>query len=145
MVAQSVDRMSMRPGPTSVLSRLLLVDDDQALLDALSGTLKARFGHFSLDTCDSGVKALDLAKRQHYDTIIVDVNMPRMNGFEVLAAVKKLQPQTPVLLISGHADEAMMVRAIEEGASAVLPKPFDREEFVQTVRRTLQVSASRRA
>src|SRR3982750_3309019 len=62
--------------PMAELSHLLLVDDDPALLDALCGTLHARFGHFSVDACDSGARALELAKQQQYDTIIVDVNMP---------------------------------------------------------------------
>lgn len=121
-------------------SHLLLVDDDPALLDALSGTLEARFGHFSLDTSDSGAKALELAKRKHYDSIILDVNMPNVDGFEVLASVKKLQPRTPILLISGHADAAMMAKALEEGATELIPKPFDRENFVLAVRRSLALS-----
>lgn len=121
-------------------SHLLLVDDDPALLDALSGTLEARFGHFSLDTSDSGAKALELVKRKHYDTIIVDVNMPNVDGFEVLAGVKNLQPQTPVLLISGHADRTMIEKAIEKGATEFIPKPFDRENFVLSVRRSLALS-----
>jgi len=128
--------------PMPDISHLLLVDDDQALLAALSGTLKARFGHFSLDTIDSGVGALELAKRHKYDTIIMDVNMPRMNGFEVLSAVRTLQPHTPVLLISGHADETMMAKAIEQGAVELIPKPFDREKFVLAVRRSLALSAA---
>jgi DNA-binding NtrC family response regulator len=126
-------------------SHLLLVDDDQALLNALSGTLEARFGHFSLDTSDSGAKALELAKRKHYDTIILDVNMPNVDGFEVLAVVKKLQPQTPVLLISGHADATMMEKAIEKGATELIAKPFDRENFVLSVRRSLALSDAQSA
>jgi DNA-binding NtrC family response regulator len=126
-------------------SHLLLVDDDQALLDALSGTLEARFGHFSLDTSDSGARALELAKREHYDTIILDVNMPDLDGFQVLAGVKKLQPQTPVLLISGHVDRAMMAKALEQGATELISKPFDRENFVLAVRRSLALSRAQSA
>lgn len=126
------------------VSRLLLVDDDPVLLNALSGTLEVRFGHFSLDTCNAGTEALDLAKRQKYDTIIVEVNMPNMNGFEVLRAVRQLQPETPVLLISAHADETMMVKAFDAGAAAVIPKPFDRADLVNAVRRGLEVSSLER-
>ncbi|WP_447982960.1 response regulator transcription factor [Nitrospira sp. Nam74] len=78
MVAEYLRTMRVKSGPTGAISRLLLVDDDPALLDALSGTLQSRFGHFSLDTCDCGARALNLAKREKYDTIIVDVNMPNM-------------------------------------------------------------------
>jgi two-component system, sensor histidine kinase and response regulator len=121
-------------------SHLLLVDDDPALLDALSGTLEARFGHFTLDTCESGAQALELAKQRPYDTIIVDVNMPHMNGLELLAEVKQLQPQTPVLMITAHANGTLMARAFDGGAADFIPKPFDREDLVQAVRRGLHLS-----
>jgi two-component system, sensor histidine kinase and response regulator len=122
------------------VSHLLLVDDDPALLDALSGTLHARFGHFSVDTCNSAVRALELTKCQHFDTIIVDVNMPTMSGFEFLTQVKQVQPQTPVLMITGNADRTTMAKAFEGGATDFIPKPFDRDDLVQAVRRGLQLS-----
>ena len=86
------------------LSHLLLVDDDPALLDALSGTLESRLRHIRLDTCDSGTKALDLVRGKGYDTIIVDVNMPNMNGLQLLTAVKQLRPEMPVLMITAQGD-----------------------------------------
>src|SRR5690348_14483546 len=98
-------------------SHVLLVDDDPALLDALSGTLQARLEPFTLDTCDSGTQALELAKRRAYDTIIVDVNMPQMNGLEFLAEVKQVQPKTPVLMITAHANRTLMARALDGGAA----------------------------
>jgi len=121
-------------------SRLLLVDDDPMLLDALSGTLEARLGHYTLDACDSGARALELAKQQHYDTIIVDVNMPNMTGLEFLTQVKQVQPQVPVLVITAHADKTVMARAFEGGAADFIPKPFDRDDIVQAVRRGLDLS-----
>jgi DNA-binding NtrC family response regulator len=121
-------------------SRLLLVDDDPMLLDALSGTLEARLGHYTLDACDSGARALELTKQQHYDTIIVDVNMPNMTGLEFLTQVKQVQPQVPVLMITAHADRTMMAKAFEGGAADFIPKPFDRDDVVQAVRRSLVLS-----
>lgn len=121
-------------------SHLLLVDDDPALLDALWGTMDMRFGHYTLDVCDSGARGLELVKQQHYDTIIVDVNMPNMNGFEFLTEVKQVQPEVPVLMITAHADKTMMARAFEGGAADFIPKPFDRDDIVQAVRRGLDLS-----
>jgi len=121
-------------------SHLLLVDDDPALLDALWGTLDTRFGHYTLDVCDSGARGLELAKQQHYDTIIVDVNMPNMTGLEFLTQVKQVQPQVPVLMITAHADRTMMAKAFEGGAADFIPKPFDRDDVVQAVRRSLVLS-----
>jgi len=121
-------------------SHLLLVDDDPALLDALWGTLDTRFGHYTLDVCDSGARGLELAKQQHYDTIIVDVNMPGMSGLEFLTQVKQVQPQVPVLVITAHADKTVMARAFDGGAADFIPKPFDRDDIVQAVRRGLDLS-----
>src|SRR5688500_12643498 len=77
---------------TRKLSRLLLVDDDPALLDALSDTIELHLGPVSLDVSNSGTKALDLVRANRYDAMIVDVNMPNMNGLQFLTAVKYLQP-----------------------------------------------------
>jgi DNA-binding NtrC family response regulator len=69
-----------------------------------------------------------------------DTIMPNMNGLEFLTAVKRLQPDTPVLLISAHADDALMARAFEAGASDFIAKPFDRDKFVSAVRYSLELS-----
>jgi DNA-binding NtrC family response regulator len=119
-------------------SRLLLVDDDRALLDALSSTIEFHLRPLLLDACDTGAEALRLAKVNGYDAMIVDVNMPNMNGLELLSAVKQLQPHTSVLLISAHTDEATIARALEGGASEFIAKPFDRDQIVSAVRHTLE-------
>ena len=61
---------------------VLLVDDDHMLLEALSGTLQLRLGHFTLDTRDTGMKGLAALSATRYDTIITDVRMPGMSGLE---------------------------------------------------------------
>jgi DNA-binding NtrC family response regulator len=125
---------------TRKLSRLLLVDDDPALLEALSSTIEFHLGPLLLDACDTGAKALDLVRTNGYDAMIVDVNMPNMSGLQFLAAVKRLQPHTPVLLISAHANEALIARALEAGASEFISKPFERDKFVSAVRHGLELS-----
>jgi len=138
MVKESKSFSEARHGSTGRRSRLLLVDDDRALLDALSSTIEFHLRPLLLDACDTGAKALDLAKANGYDAMIVDVNMPNMNGLELLCAVKHLQPHTSVLLISAHTDEATIARALEGGASEFIPKPFDRDQIVSAVRHTLE-------
>ena len=132
-------RPSMKPRSANVL----LVDDDHALLEALSGTLQLRLGHFTLDTCDTGMKALASVTTTHYDTIITDVRMPGMSGLEFLTRVKEAQPQTPVVLISGHGDRALVSKALEAGASDFIGKPIEREVLMRTVRQTLNLSRLR--
>jgi len=115
-------------------SRLLLVDDDPSLLLVLSRTLQIGLDHCTVDVCESGVQALDLVKAYIYDTIISDVTMPGMNGWQFLRAVKQARPDTPVFLMSGIADRAVMREAFEAGAAGFFAKPFDPNEFVRTVR-----------
>jgi FixJ family two-component response regulator len=124
-------------------SAVLLVDDDLALLEALSGTLQFHLGHFTLDTCDTGIKGLAALSATHYDTIITDMRMPGMSGLEFLARVKETQPQTPVVLISGHGDRALVSKALDAGASDFIGKPIEREVFMRTVRQTLNLSRLR--
>ena len=140
MVDQFANLTRRDSSSTRGLSHLLLVDDDLALLDALSGTLESRLRHIKLDTCDSGTKALDLVRIKGYDTIIVDVNMPNMNGLQLLTAVKQLRPETPVLMITAHADHGVMANALAAGATDCIAKPFDRDEFVRAVRHGLGLS-----
>lgn len=140
--------MGDRAGDMSVLSRpaaarLLLVDDDAALLEALSGTLQLRLGHFLLDTCQTGAKALDYIQGRPYDTIISDLNMPGVRGLDFLKKVKQVRPATPVVLISGHANTTLMAEAFQSGADDFLAKPIDREVFIQTVRQALHISRLR--
>lgn len=128
-------------GDAAILgSRLLLVDDDPSLLLALSGTLQNRLGHCTVDACESGMLALELVKAHTYDMIISDVRMPGMNGWQFLRAVKQMRSGTPVFLMSGSADHAVMNQALEAGASGFFAKPFDRNEFVRTVRDGLELS-----
>jgi CheY-like chemotaxis protein len=97
------------------LSRLLLLDDDPALLSALSDTIEFRLGPLMLDAVDSGTRALDLLRANRYDAMIIDVNMPNMNGFEFLAVAKQLRPNIPVLMISAHADDVVREKALAAG------------------------------
>ena len=125
---------------TLLPSRLLLVDDDSALLLALSGTLEQRLGPCTIEVCESGSQALELLTAHRYDMIISDVTMPGMTGWQFLSAVQQSRFETPVFLMSGNADHAVRKDALEAGAAGFFAKPFDRDEFVGTVREGLAIS-----
>lgn len=141
MVEKSKDA-SRSTQATGLLSRLLLVDDDTALLTALADTIEFHLGPVLFDVCDSGAKALGLVRANRYDAIIVDMNMPNMSGLEFLVVVKQLRRDIPVLMISGHASEALIASALEAGASDFIPKPFDRNKIVSAVKHSLELSRS---
>jgi FixJ family two-component response regulator len=143
MVKQVLD-VSIPPPRSDVHhSHLLLIDDDPSLLDALSDALRLRLGHFTVDTCETSTKALNCVKAKRYDAIISDVNMPGIHGLELLTLLRQARPTTPVVIISGHADHAFLTRAFQAGAADFSAKPIDREAFMQSIRRALNISRLR--
>lgn len=109
---------------------VLLVDDDSAILAVFSWRLTA--GHFSVTAVSSGRDAISALQDAQYDIVITDLTMEGIDGFEVLTAVKKIAPLTPVIIISGHAESA--IDAYRLGADDFLVKPFDIEELSFKIR-----------
>jgi YesN/AraC family two-component response regulator len=143
MADESVDVMRRRSTPAHRLSQLLLVNDDPALLDALSGMLQIRLGHSTVDTCRTGMKALDCMTAKRYDVIISDIHMSEIDGLQLLRSMKKARPDTLVVLISGQTDHALIAEAFQTGAADFITKPIDRDMFLRSVRQALNISRLR--
>lgn len=120
--------------------RVLIVDDDVALLQALPQTIQLRMGAVAVDTADSAATALERIAAQDYDAIVADIKMPGMDGLDLLAEIRTRQPETPTLMITGHGEHALAVRALRGGAYDFLQKPIDREYFVDSLRRAIQTA-----
>src|SRR5437773_11308453 len=93
-------------------ARVLLVDDDLALLQALPEALRLRMSGVTVDTADSAAAALDLITARDYDAIVADIKMPGMDGLALLAEVRMRQPDTPTLIITGHGEHALAADAL---------------------------------
>jgi signal transduction histidine kinase len=119
-------------------AHVLIVDDDQALLEALPETLRLRIDDLETDTSDSAREALRRIADAEYDAFVVDIKMPDMDGLELLAEVKKVRPETPTILITGHGDHELAVEALRLGAYDYVTKPIDREYFVSSLNRAIQ-------
>ena len=119
--------------------RVLIVDDDVALLEALPEALRLRMDGVIVDTCDSGSAALDRIAATDYDAIISDIKMPGIDGLALLAKIRVLRPDTPTLLITGHGEHDLAVQALRGGAYDFIQKPIDREYFVASLRRAVQM------
>ena len=117
---------------------MLIIDDDVILLEAIRRTLALRLPDVHVDVSPSAQDALGLLAAQRYDLALCDVRMPVMDGHRFLIQAQRLYPEMPVLIMSGHTDEAEMRRTLEEGAAAVLYKPLDRDEIVIRIRETLR-------
>ena len=120
------------------------MDDDLALLQALPQTLRLCLGEMTVETADSAAAALDLIAAWDYDAIVTDIKMPGMDGLALLAEIRRCRPDTPTLIVTGHGETDLVVRALREGACDFIRKPIDRETFAGSVRRAIQTRELRR-
>jgi DNA-binding NtrC family response regulator len=119
--------------------RVLLVDDDQALLHALPEALRLRMEGLRVDTADSSAAALNLIATGEYDAIVTDIKMPGIDGLELLAEIRAQRPDTPTLMITGHGEHDLVVQALRGGAYDFIQKPIDRDYFVASLSRAIQM------
>src|SRR5438874_11169460 len=127
-------------------ARVLIVDDDLALLQALPEAVRLRIDGVMVDTADSGPVALSQMVAHEYDAIVTDIKMPGMDGLELLAEIRTRRPDTPTLMITGHAEHDLVVDALRGGAYDFIQKPIDRDYLVAVLCRAIEMRAlSRRA
>ncbi len=115
---------------------ILVVDDEAVIRDGLQRTLSG--DRFHVETCKSGHAAIELLQEREFDLIITDLKMPGMNGIEVLKAVKGLQPDVPVIMITGYATVDTAVDAMKNGASDYITKPFTPQQILEKIERSLE-------
>src|SRR6266853_2463843 len=118
-------------------TRVLIVDDDQALLLGLPQALRLRMEGVRVDTADSGTAALDRIAALDYDAIVTDIKIPGMDGLELLAEIRTHRPDTPTLMITGYGEHDLVVQALRAGAYDFIRKPIDRDYFVASLRRAM--------
>ena len=121
--------------------RVLIVDDDAALLQALPEALRLRMREVTVDTADSAAAALDRIAARDYDAIVTDIKMPGMDGLTLLAEIRGRRPDTPILMITGHGEDALAIQALRGGAYDFIPKPIDRDHIVASLHRAIRARA----
>ncbi len=131
-------------GRGSEQPRVLIVDDDPALLQALPQALQLRMAEATVETADSAAVALDRIAARDYDAIVTDIKMPGMDGLALLAEIRRRQPDTPILIITGHGEYDLSVRALRAGAYDFIQKPIDRDRFVASLYRAIRAHAVNR-
>ena len=117
--------------------RVLIVDDDPALLQALPEALRIRMHGVIVDTADSAASALERIGACDYDAIVTDIKMPGMDGLALLDEIRSLRPDTPTLMITGHGEHALAIGALRGGACDFIQKPIDRDYFITSLRRAI--------
>lgn len=114
--------------------RVLLADDDPALLEVLGAYLRG--AGFEVLEAKDGEKALELFPRA--DLIILDLMLPKLDGFRVLAEVRRERPELPILMLTARGEEEERVKGLELGADDYVVKPFSPKEVVARVKALLR-------
>ena len=125
--------------------KFLIVDDFSTMRRIVRGLLK-EIGYNNAEEAEDGAVALNMLKNAKFDFVVSDINMPNMNGFELLAHIKKDDSlkHLPVLMVTAEARKEDIVRAAQDGAAGYIVKPFTKatlEEKVQKIMQKLMAAA----
>ena len=102
---------------------ILLVDDEPDLVQTLLDVLKLK--GYEVEAAYSGLEALDKVKKKSFDCVMADIKMPKMDGIKLCRAIKEIQPELPVVFLTGYGTVDMITKAEKAGAITTLIKPFD--------------------
>ncbi len=113
--------------------KVLLVDDEKEFVEGLAERMELR--GMNVDTCTNPEKALDMVNADSYDAIILDLQMPGVDGIEVLKHIKKNNPEMQVILLSGHATVEKGIEAMKLGAMDFVEKPADIDVLTEKIKK----------
>lgn len=108
---------------------ILVVDDDLSVRTLITDALREG-GYFNIKEVENGIQALETFRKEAYDLVISDLQMPGMNGMELLSRIKELNPSTSVIIMTGYPTIGITVSAMKEGAFDFLTKPFTIENLI---------------
>jgi two-component system response regulator RegX3 len=117
------------------MTRILIVEDEPAILDAVAYTLRGE--GFDVETAQDGERALEEARTQDYDLMILDLMLPKLSGTEILRRLRPASP-LPVIVLTAKTAETDRVLGLEIGADDYVTKPFSMAELVGRVRALLR-------
>jgi two-component system, NarL family, invasion response regulator UvrY len=119
------------------MMRVLIVDDYEIARRGLKHIFADAFPQLQVGEAKNSQTAMEQLMKQEWDLVLVDVNIPGRNGLEVLQEVKRLRPQTPVLVVSGYPEEEFAVRSLKLGASGYLNKSLASDEILAAAKKAL--------
>ena len=107
------------------MSKILIIEDEAAIRRVLTKILSEESPTYLVDSAEDGLQGFEKIKNQDYDLILSDIKMPKMDGIELLEAVKKMKPEIPMVMISGHGDMELAIHSMKLGAFDYISKPPD--------------------
>ncbi len=116
------------------MPKILIIEDEAAIRRVLTKILTEESETYTVEEAKDGLEGIEKIKNEDYDLVLCDIKMPKMDGVEVLEAVKKIKPETPIVMISGHGDLDTAVNTMRLGAFDYISKPPDLNRLLNTVR-----------
>ena len=107
------------------MSKILIIEDEAAIRRVLTKILSEENDLYQVDEAEDGLQGVEKVKSEDYDLILCDIKMPKMDGVEVLEAVKKIKPEIPMVMISGHGDLETAIQTMRLGAFDYISKQPD--------------------
>ena len=113
--------------------KVLLIDDEEDFVEALAERMKTR--GMDVTSSTSGRDAIQKVEQEAYDAIVLDLQMPEMDGLEVLSVLKKIRPDLQVILLTGHATVEKGIEAMKLGAMDLMEKPADLQVITEKIKK----------
>ncbi|MFR7989063.1 MAG: sigma-54-dependent transcriptional regulator [Anaerovoracaceae bacterium] len=120
---------------------ILLIDDDTELLEVYEKIFRLK--GFQVLTCSSSLDTLKLIRDRTFSVVVSDIIMPKMNGMELLDAIKEIRPETEVIMLTAEGSISGAVEAVKKGAFSYLVKPADIDELLSNVRKAAELAGVR--
>ncbi|ATA73874.1 MULTISPECIES: sigma-54-dependent transcriptional regulator [Capnocytophaga] len=119
------------------MSKILIIEDEAAIRRVLGKILMEESKDYEIEEAPDGLEGLEKIKKDDFDLVLCDIKMPKFDGMEVLTEAKKIKPEIPFVMISGHGDLETAVNAMKLGAYDYISKPPDLNRLLNTVRNAL--------
>ena len=119
------------------MPKILIIEDEATIRRVLIKILSEENDSYIVEEAEDGLQGVEKIKNDDYDLVLCDIKMPKMDGVEVLEAVKKIKPEIPMVMISGHGDLETAVNTMRLGAFDYISKPPDLNRLLNTVRNAL--------
>ncbi len=119
------------------MSKILIIEDEAAIRRVLKKIISEENDSYEVEEAEDGLQGIEKIKEKDYDLVLCDIKMPKMDGVEVLEKAKKLKPEIPIVMISGHGDLDTAVNTMRLGAFDYISKPPDLNRLLNTVRNAL--------
>ncbi len=119
------------------MSKILIIEDEAAIRRVLTKIISEENDAYNVEEAEDGLLGIEMIKNKDYDLVLCDIKMPKMDGVEVLEKAKKIKPEIPIVMISGHGDLDTAVNTMRLGAFDYISKPPDLNRLLNTVRNAL--------